>query len=123
MHFYFSRITTMGLSTLIDQVQRNTVADDGGKWRQFILDHLNYISLRSTVFVIEPTLMNLYRYDLRRFLKDYLHRHEDITWIVQLLNMMQNDFAFEEVTNLIVPEDSLITKLYQVYATISANSK
>lgn len=112
----------MSLSELITDNQRNTVSDDQGKWRQFVLDHLDYIALRSTTFAIDAPLMNLYRYDLRRFLKDYLKRHEDIGWIVQLLNSLPNDFAFHESGNLVVPEDSLITKLYHSYISIVANA-
>ena len=112
----------MSLSNLLTKTQRNTVSDDQGRWRMYCLDHLDYIAMRSTTYVIDAPLMNLYRYDLRRFLKHYLKRHEDIGWIVQLLNNMRNDFDFSEPGNLIVPEDSLITSLYHSYMTIQANA-
>ena len=112
----------MSLSALITNSQKNTVSDDQGKWRQFVLDHLDYIALRSTVYAIDAPLMNLYRYDLRRFLKAYLKRHQDLGWIVQLLNSMPNDMDFAEAGNLIVPDDDLINRLYHSYISINANA-
>lgn len=113
----------MGLSSLMTNALRTTISDDQGTWRQFVLDHLDYIALRSRSYLIDPPLMNLYRYDLKRFLKDYLKRHEDMGWIVQLMNSMKNDFDFVDIENLIVPEDSLLQKLYQSYITVQANSQ
>jgi hypothetical protein len=112
----------MSLSDLLTNAQSNTVSLDDPKWFQFVLDHLDYIKARSTVFAIDAPLMNLYRYDLRRFLKVYMKRHEDIGGIVQLLNGIKNDFEFAEPRNLIIPEDSLITKLYHSYVTVNANA-
>lgn len=112
----------MGISALLNSALETTVSDDKGTWRQYILDHLDYIAARSSTFPIEPTLMNQYRYDLRRFLKYNMNRHQDIGWIVQLLNNMKNDFDFVDVTNLIIPDDSLITQLYFQYKTIISNA-
>lgn len=112
----------MSLTNLFLTNRRNSVSDDQGRWRQFILDHLDYIAARSRTFDIQPEMMNLYRYDLARFLKDELNRHEDLGWIVQLLNGMDNDFAFVDVSLLIVPDDALILKLYTSYKTIQTNA-
>lgn len=112
----------MGLSTLIAQSTLNTVSDDQGPWRQFILDHLLYISIRSKTYLIEPDLMNLYRYDLKRFLKNYMKLHEDIAWIVLLLNDLPNDFSFDTSRNLVIPTDRFITDLYRSFRTIAANA-
>ena len=101
----------MGLSALLDSKSKNSVGDLSSGWRQFVLDHLDYIAFRSKTYEIEDKLMNLYRYDLNRFLKESLKRHQDIGWIVQLLNSFKNDFDFGEVKYLIVPEDNLITNL------------
>jgi hypothetical protein len=111
----------MGLSTLIKNAKIGTVSDDQGDWRQFVLDHLDYIQARSQSFSIEPELINLYRYDLERFLREYMKRNQDITWIVQLLNDIPNDFDFDESMIIVVPTDSLITNLYQSYTTVVNN--
>lgn len=113
----------MGIANLLSSALDETVSDDRGRWRQFILDHLDYIKDRSTSFPISPELMNKYRYDLRRYLKYEMSRHKDIGWIVQLLNNIRNDFEFVDMTNLIVPTDSLITNLYFQYTTINSNSR
>jgi len=113
----------MGIAKLLSSSLEYTVEDDKGKWRQFVLDHLDYISARSTTFSISPELMNKYRYDLRRYLKSELNRHQDIGWIVQLLNNLRNDFQFVDITNLIVPDDSLITQLYFQYTTVTKNAR
>ena len=112
----------MGISNLLNSALIQTVSDDKGSWRQYVLDHLDYISSRSTLFPIEPTLMNQYRYDLRRFLKYHMNRHQDIGWIVQLLNNIRNDFEFTDIDNLIIPDDSFITQLYYQYKTIISNA-
>lgn len=112
----------MGLSALIMNAKIDTVSDDHDTWRQFILDHLDYISARSQNFTIQPELMNLYRYDLQRFLKDYMKRNQDITWIVQLLNDLPNDFDFVDIETIIIPTDRLITDLYQSYITVISNT-
>jgi len=113
----------MGISSLLNSALETTVSDDKGEWRQFILDHLDYISNRSSTFPIEPELMNRYRYDIRSFLKYNMNRHQDIGWIVQLLNGLQNDFEFVDITNLIIPDDSLITQLYFQFKTVKSNSR
>jgi hypothetical protein len=112
----------MGLSTLINSSLNSTVSDDQGSWRTYILDHLDYLNLRSEVFAIEPELMNIYRYDLKRFLKDYMKRHEDIAWIVLLMNNLANDFSFDTAMNIIIPTDRLVLNLHMSYVTVTSNS-
>lgn len=111
----------MGISSLLNSALEKTVSDDHGPWRQFVLDHLDYIQQRSQTFSIEPTLMNQYRYDLKRFLKYHMNRHQDICWIVQLLNKLPNDFDFVDRSEIMVPTDSLITQLYFQYTTVTKN--
>ena len=114
----------MTLSALLGQSQRSSLGDDQGGWRQFVLDHLDYISKRSKTYDIAADLMNLYRYDLKRFLKDYpgIKRNEDIAWIVLLLNDLPNDFSFVNPGKYIIPSDDLIKTLYHSYVTIHSNS-
>ena len=54
----------MSLSTILQNRLSTDMGDDSGPWRQFILDHLNYIALRSTSYSLEPELMYKYQYDL-----------------------------------------------------------
>ncbi len=113
----------MSLSTLITNSIKNTVSDDQGLWRQFILDHLDYIAARSRPFNVDAEVANLYRYDLSRFLSVKLMRHQDIAWIVLLLNSMSNDFAFDGPMTILVPTDDLIVRLYHSYISINANAQ
>ena len=112
----------MSLTDLINQSIKTTTSDDQVDWRQFILDHLDYIAARSTTFSIDPPLMNQYRYDLKRMLKVYFKRHQDMEWIVLLLNNLPNDFSFYEPMSITIPSDELITNLYHSYITIASNA-
>lgn len=112
----------MPLDALFEKTQSSTFSDDQGPWRQYILDHLDNIRKTSETFVLDGPLMNLYRFDLRRFLYDKMNRHEDLTWIVLLINDIPSELEFVNIDNLIVPTDSLITKLYHSYRTNVANS-
>lgn len=111
----------MGLSALLSKAASGTTSDDQGPWRQFILDHLDYITQRSQIYTIEPDAMNRYQYDIKRFLFDKLQIHEDIAWIVRYLNYLPNDFSFNVPGDFVIPTDSLIIKLKHSFMTISAN--
>lgn len=111
----------MSLSDLIRNNNKSTIGDDHGRWRQFVLDHLDFITLRSGSYAITAEQMNLYRFDLRRFLKERMTRHENMEWIVRLLNNMANDFEFEEACTLVIPTDRTMVDLYHSYMTISSN--
>lgn len=112
----------MSLAALIRTSAVTTVSDDNGPWRQFVLDHLDWLSARSITFTISPEKMNLFRYDLKRYLKDELNRHEDITWVVLLLNDLGNDFAFDVPGTYLVPADSEVISLYHSHRTNTANA-
>jgi hypothetical protein len=111
----------MGLSSLLEKVGKGTTSDDNGPWRQFILDHLDYIAARCQTYTIEPDAMNRYKYDIKRFLFDKLQVHEDIAWIVRYLNHLPNDFAFNTPGDFVIPTDSLIIKLKHSFVTIQSN--
>lgn len=112
----------MSLSTDLAASDTDKLGDDQGTWRQFILDHVDYISKRSITYDIDGALMNLYRYDLKRFLKTHLSRQRDIAWIVLLLNDFHNDFEFVNPGKYIIPSDELVNGLYHSYITITNNS-
>lgn len=111
----------MSLSALLNTVANGTASDDNGPWRQFILDHLDYIAARSKTYTIEADAMNRYQYDIKRFLFDKLQVHEDIAWIVRYLNHLPNDFAFNTSGDFIIPTDSLIINLKHSFVTIQSN--
>lgn len=98
------------------------MSDDQGSWRQFILDHLDYIERNSTTYDIDEPLMQLYRYDLNRFLKDYLKRNVDLGWIVLLINNLANDFQFDQAGKYVIPLDETISALYHRYRAIVSNA-
>lgn len=112
----------MSLSTDLAASDSGKLGDDQGTWRQYILDHIDYIKRRSTTYDIDGPLMNFYRYDLKRFLKAHLRRQRDIAWIVLLLNDMHNDFEFVNPGKYVIPTDDLINALYHSYITIASNS-
>jgi len=109
----------MSLSKLIDaEIKRQTMADDQGEWRQYILDHLDYITARTRPSEIDILLINEYRYDLDSFLKEKMSIQGDIAWIVLLLNNLTCDFEFTEPGVFIIPSDELISQLYHSYSTV-----
>lgn len=113
----------MSLSTILNQRLDDQLSNDGGRWRQFILDHLNYIQNRSQTYVADEQTITQYRYDFDRFIKEKIGRQKDITWIVLLLNNLPNDFSFADKTEYIIPSDDLISNLYLSYTTIQANAQ
>lgn len=113
----------MSLSQLLDKSQQDSMGDDQSTWRQFILDHLDYIAKNSRRYDIDANQMTEYRYDLKRYLKNELTLHFDIAWIVLLLNDLFNDFDFDQPGIYVIPNDRLINDLYHTYITISANQK
>jgi hypothetical protein len=113
----------MGLSAYLDETRLNSLGDDQGRWRQYVLDHLDYIAGFSRKYEIDAPLINQFRYDLKRFLKEYLSLQEDIAWIVLLLNNMPNDFSFSEAGEYTIPNDQDIKKLYHTFATITSTIK
>lgn len=113
----------MSLSNLLSKQIVNRLSDDGGSWRQFILDHLDYIKNRSQTYVVDEQTANQYRYNFDQFLEEKLERRTDISWIALLLNDLPNDFSFVDRTNYIIPSDDLINNLYLSYTTIQANAR
>jgi hypothetical protein len=99
-----------------------TGSDDQGPWRQFVLDHLDYIAKATRPVDLDILLINQYRYDLPRFLKERMGLRTDMAWIVVLLNNMTSDFDFKEPGTLIVPGDDTIINLYHSFSTITANA-
>ena len=114
-------IYIMSLITMLSVGQNGNFGDDQGLWRQFVLDHLDFIARRSTTYEIDSSLMNLYRYDLKRFLREHLKIHGDLAWIVLLLNNLSNDLEWETEGSYVIPDNSLISQLYHSYITISSN--
>ena len=112
----------MTLVDIIKNANSSVVYDDGGPWRQFILDHLDFIASKSQVYSIAPEVMYLYQYDLKRFLKEKMQINEDIAWIVLLLNNLSSDFEFDSPGNFTIPSDRLILQLHLSFVTISNNT-
>jgi hypothetical protein len=116
--FCFNKENTVSLSQLLaNELKNSTMSDDQGPWRQFILDHLDYIARRTAVYEITSLLMNQYRYDLARFLREHMSLRSDLAWIVILLNNMSTDLEFDTPGEFIIPTDELIDQLYHSYTT------
>jgi len=112
----------MGLSQLLtDSV--SVTANDQGPWRQYVLDHIDWLKARIQPTEIQDLLMNQYRYDLERFLRDEVRLQLDVAWIVLLLNDMSCDFEFVQPGTYLIPQDALINSLYHSFATLRANSQ
>lgn len=111
----------MGLSSLLANAAAGSTSDDQGAWRQFILDHLDYIKNRSKVYTIEPDAMYRYQYDVKRFLYEKLQVQQDIGWIFLILNYLPNEFAFDTPGDFYIPTDDLIVSLKHSYMTVTNN--
>ena len=113
----------MPLTALLKTSYDNTVSDDSGPWRQFILDHLALIARQSARYDLSAEQLYRYKHDLRRLLKTEVavNRQEDIAWIVRLLNDISCDLEFVDPGEYIIPTDTLILNLYKTYMTVSMN--
>lgn len=109
----------MGVSSALAAIARDKTSDDQGPWRQYILDHLDFIARRSKRYDIDGLVMNQYRYNLAHYLKENMKRRQDMAWIVQLLNDIPNDFHFVDQAVYIIPSDELINQLYHQFRTIT----
>lgn len=113
----------MSLIEIINNNLNTKFSDDQGSWRQFILDHLDYIAQRSNSYMIDADLMYGYRYDLQRYLKENQRIHQDIAWIVLLLNNMGSDLEFDTPGEYVIPNDTLIQNLYYSYMTVKGRKE
>ena len=112
----------MSLTGLIASSITSEVGDDQAGWRQFVLDHIVYIRNLSKVTVISAEVMNQYRYNLKHYLKQVVRTHQDIGWIVQLLNELRSDMDFYIPGSFYIPQDNTIRDLYLTYATTRLNA-
>lgn len=105
----------MSLISLINRYNSGTISDDDGTWRQFVLDHADYIKTNSQLYEITESVMNIYKYDLRRFLKEKMGRNEDVEWIFLIINDLKSDFDFDVAKNYYIPADTFMINLYTNY--------
>lgn len=110
----------MSLSSLLSQAI-SPYSDDKGSWRQFVLDHLDFIDARSGNFDVDAETVYSFRYDLPRFLRERMSRQVDMAWIVNLLNTLPNDLAFDQAGTYVIPTDRVITDLYLSFSTVQNN--
>lgn len=111
----------VSLDVLMEQAHSKTISDDQGPWRQFVLDHLDYIQARSFVQTISPEVMYRYRYNLGQYLVDQNNRMEDMAWIVRLLNGMSCDLDFVGFSKIYLPSDRTLVDLHLQYTTVTQN--
>ncbi len=107
----------MTIIGLLRRYNKSTISDDNGPWRQFVLDHADYIKENSELYSVGDQLINIYKYDLRRFLKDRMNRTEDIEWIFLIINDLKSDFDFDKTGNYWIPSDQFMIELFNNFQT------
>ena len=91
-------------------------------WKNFILDHKQYLIDKSTMAIISTSYMQGYRYSLRRYLRSISYNIH-CAWIVGLVNNLPTDVMFTDTVNsLRLPPFSVIESLYTTYLTLKTNS-
>ena len=89
------------------------------QWFLYIKDNKDFIISRSTLVLINPDAMNLYKYRLEEFLTDY-GVNPNNAWIVIWLNQLGSNINFNNLTELIIPSDTVIDELLEEFRAYEA---
>lgn len=104
----------MSLIALLSNRVKNTELKED--WVRFVKDHIEEIKARATIIDISPSLMNVVRYNLSRFLREQRidTRHD---WIVYLINEFNSDVDFIHRAQVLVPSPDHLESLAGLYAS------
>lgn len=111
----------MGLITDLNTELNDVYMDDNGAWRQFVIDHLAYIQANASRVYPDATVMQKYRYDVKRYML-YNTTLASMGWIFLLVNGLSSERDFTESQIYYLPDYSYIDELYHTYLTTSQTS-
>ena len=90
--------------------------DDGGAWRQFVIDHIPFIQKNSKTVFPDGTVMQKYRYNVQWYMQ-YNVVPTSLGWIFLLINDLPSERDFYKSQVYYMPNDTYIDNLYHLYIT------
>lgn len=110
----------MTLTDILSNQLSNVYLDQDDRWRQFIIDHKNYIKLNGQYYTVSAQVMSQCTFDLGRFLRqNALPRY--FYWIILCINDISNDqeFTIDMISpGFYVPLETVIQDLYAKYVSM-----
>lgn len=102
--------------------EKNILNDD--TWIQYLLDHREWIRLRSEIVVIDDAIMNRYQYRIREFLTDRKGTDATCAQAFRIVNRLSSERDFNRNLRIVyVPKSSVIVNLRNDYNTCQQQIK
>lgn len=102
--------------------EKNILNDD--TWIQYLLDHREWIRLRSEIVVIDDAIMNRYQYRIREFLTDRKGTDVTCAQAFRIVNRLGSERDFNRNLRIVyVPRSSDIVNLRNDYNTCQQQLK
>ncbi len=105
--------------TITNAVSKFSNTDEN--WVAFVKDHYSYLMMTSSTNIISNNNRVTYRFRLREYLKEIANLDPETYWIIMWLNNFDQEYDFNDATNLIIPNQTNLNYLYSTYLTISRN--
>jgi hypothetical protein len=108
----------------IDYDINNEPLDDvDPDWIQFVQDHREYITTRSTLVEITPNEMVYYKYRIRKYLT-YKGYNPGLEMAFRTINHLRNNNDFDEdITKVYLPNSEVLNELRRSYKTLQSQIK
>ena len=116
---YYVNYNARKLSDRLRQRQDNYAITDP-RWDTFVRDHFLYLKEHSTKVTISPEDMLTYDYRLEAYL-DSIHYPVSVTWIVRLINQIDDNSQFHKLSYLYLPAKDILEFINEEYLTYIAN--
>jgi hypothetical protein len=92
-------------------------------WVQFVRDHFQYLRNTAQEVTLDVYRHNTMKYRLEDFLEDQLKMYRSTAWIVLLINQMNSNVDFREMSSILIPDMRVIQYLRNTYNTVKANQE
>ena len=102
-----------------EQVDQYSSEDQN--WVQFVRDHFQYLRNTAQETALDVYRHNTMKYRLEDFLEDQLKMPRSTAWIVLLINQMNSNIDFRELSSILIPDMHVIQYLRNTYDTVKAN--
>lgn len=97
--------------------------DTNPDWIQFVQDHREYITARSTLVEITPNEMVYYKYRIRKYLI-YRGYNPSLEMVFRTVNHLKNNNDFDEdITKVYLPNTNVLNELRRSYKTLQSQIK
>lgn len=97
-------------------------SNDNYEWVHFLHDHFKRIRLKATYIEINSYQMHEMHYRLNDFLAEY-NIPQEADWIVLLINQLQSEKDFKNLTWIYLPDMTDIEELREEFDTVDAHAR